>query len=178
VNTVPIELPLKPSEAAALADLIFQFTEGRPLNDETRNRLNGRLGALEQTSMIPFMGSLQKDPIHASAYYIAVDAMSESGVNPLLLRMALASSPASALFPDPILIGRMRPGGGREIVVNAIPFAASDRQNIRTFASRIDRSFYPRPQGAQSAISVAIPVLKQQSQRRSMRSAPSPGSTG
>ena len=178
MNSVPIELPLKPSEAAALADLIFQFTEGRPLNDETRNRLNGRLGALEQTSMIPFMGSLQKDPIHASAYYIAVDAVSESGVNPLLLRMALASSPASALFPDPILIGRMRPGGGREIVVNAIPFAASDRQNIRTFADRIDRSFYPRPQGAQSAISVAVQRPETAIPRPLTRSAPYRGSTG
>jgi hypothetical protein len=156
VNSVPIDLPLKPSEAAALADLIFQYAESRPLTDEIRNRLNGRLNALELTGMVPFMGSLQKDPIHTSAYYIAVDATSERGTESMLLRMALASSPASALFPDPILIGRMRPGGGREIVVNAIPFGATDYQNIRTFADRIDRSFYPRPQGAQSAISVAI----------------------
>jgi hypothetical protein len=156
VSTIPIELPLKPSEAAALADLIFQYAEGRPLTDEIRNSLNGRLGALELSSMVPFMGSLQKDPIHSSAYYIAVDANPEPGAASLLLRMALASSPASAHFPDSILIGRMRPGGGREIVVNAIPFAATDQQNIRTFAESIDRSFYPRPQGSQSAISVAI----------------------
>jgi hypothetical protein len=156
VKSVPIDLPVKPNEAAALADLIFQYAEGRLLTDEIRNRLNGRLNALELTGMVPFMGSLQKDPIHTSAYYIAVDATSERGTESMLLRMALASSPASALFPDPILIGRMRPGGGREIVVNAIPFAATDYQNIRTFADRIDRSFYPRPQGTQSAISVAI----------------------
>ena len=153
---VSIELPLKPSEAAALADLIFQFVEGRPLNDELRNRLAGRVTALELTSMSPYMGSLQKDPIHFSAYYIAVDAIGDAGTTPLLLRMALASSPVSALFPDPLLIGRMRPGGGREIIVNAIPFASTDHQNIRTFADRIDRSFLPRPQGPQSSITVAI----------------------
>ena len=156
MNSVPIELPLKPSEAAALADLIFQYAEGRPLTDDIRNRLNGRLGSLELTGMVPFLGSLQKDPVHSSAYYIAVDTNSGPGADSLLLRMALASSPASAHFPDSILIGRMRPGGGREIVVNAIPFAVTDRENIRTFAGQIDRSFYPRPQGAQSAISVSI----------------------
>ncbi|MEO8126097.1 MAG: hypothetical protein ABJF23_21970 [Bryobacteraceae bacterium] len=156
MSSVPIELPLKPSEAAALADLIFQQTDGRPLTEEIRNRMHGRLGSLELTSMVPFIGSLQKDPVHSSAYYVAVDA--DSGPEPvsLLLRMALASSPASAHFPDSILIGRMRPGGGREIVVNAIPFAVTDRENIRTFAGRIDRSFYPRPQGAQSAISLVV----------------------
>src|SRR4029077_16249697 len=120
------------------------------------NRLNGRLGSLELTSMTPFVGSLQKDPVHSSAYYIAVDAKSGTGSDSLLLRMALASSPASAHFPDSVLIGRMRPGGGREIVVNAIPFGVNDRESIRTFAARIDRSFHPRPQGAQSAISVSI----------------------
>jgi hypothetical protein len=156
VSTVPIELPVKPREAAALADLIFQVTEGHRLGDEVRNRINGRLGSLELTGMVPFIGSLQKDPVHSSAYYVAVDANAGPRPTSLLLRMALASSPASAHFPDPILIGRMRPGGGREIVVNAIPFAVTDRENIRTFASRIDRSFYPRPQGPQSAIAVSI----------------------
>jgi len=156
VSSVPIELPLKPSEAAALADLIFQHAEGRPLTDDVRNRMSGRLSSLELTSMVPYIGSLQKDPVHSSAYYIAVDADSGPAPDSLLLRMALASSPASAHFPDSILIGRMRPGGGREIVVNAIPFAVTDRENIRTFTGRIDRSFYPRPQGAQSAVSLVI----------------------
>jgi len=156
VSSVPIELPLKPSEAAALADLIFQHAEGHPLTDDVRNRIGGRLSSLELTSMVPYIGSLQKDPVHSSAYYIAVDADCRPGSDSLLLRMALASSPASAHFPDSILIGRMRPGGGREIVVNAIPFAVTDRENIRTFAGRIDRSFYPRPQGAQSSVSLII----------------------
>jgi hypothetical protein len=154
LNTVPIELPVKPSEAAALADLIFQYVENRPLNDEARNRLNGRLPSLELSSIVPYIGSLQKDPIHASSYYIAVDASSLEGSKPLLLHMTLASSPASSQFSEPLLIGRMRPGGGREIVVNAIPFASTDRDNLHTFTEHIDRAFLPRPQGSQPAITV------------------------
>ena len=102
MSSVPIELPLKPSEAAALADLIFQHAEGHPLTDDVRNRIGGRLSSLELTSMVPYIGSLQKDPVHSSAYYIAVDADSRPGSDSLLLRMALASSPASAHFPDSI----------------------------------------------------------------------------
>jgi hypothetical protein len=154
VNTVPIELPVKPSEAAALADLIFQYVEKHPLNDEARNRLNGRLPSLELSSIVPYIGSLQKDPIHASSYYIAVDASSLDGSKPLLLHMTLASSPASSQFSEPLLIGRMRPGGGREIVVNAIPFSSTDSKNLHTFSEYIDRAFLPRPQGSQPAITV------------------------
>jgi hypothetical protein len=156
VSTIPIELPVKPSEAAALADLIFGHAEGRPITDEVRNRLAGRLATLGLTSLIPHMGSLQKDPVHSSAYYLAIDAIGGGSANSLLLRMALASSPASALFPDSILIGRMRPAGGREIVVNAIAFGLGDVQNIRRYAEHIDRSFFPRPQGSQSAIAIRV----------------------
>jgi hypothetical protein len=154
VNTVPIELPVKPSDAAALANLIFQYVEKHALNDEARNRLNGRVPSLELSSIVPYIGSLQKDPIHASSYYIAVDASSLLGPRPLLLHMTLASSPASSQFSEPLLIGRMRPGGGREIVVNAIPFSFADRDNLRAFTEHIDRAFLPRPQGSQPAIAV------------------------
>ncbi len=147
-----MELPLKASEAAALADLIFQSVEGRPLSDDVRNRLAGRLAALQLASIRPYAGSLQQDPIHASTYYIAVDALGQPKPVQLLLHIALASSPASGLFPNPLLIGRMRPGGGREVVVNAIPFSSQDRANLRTFAEQVDRAFLPRPQGAQPAV--------------------------
>jgi hypothetical protein len=75
----------------------------------------------------------------------------------MLLRIALASSPASGLFPGAMLIGRMRPGGGREIVINAIPFNSSDHENVRTYVEQVDRAFLPRPQGPQSAIVVEGP---------------------
>jgi len=39
-------------------------------------------------------------------------------------------------------------------VINAIPFAASDRGNVRTFVEQVDAAFAPRPQGTASAIEV------------------------
>ena len=154
MSTVPIELPLKASEAAALADLIFQHLDARNLTDDIRNRLGARLPSLGLTNIQPFIGSLQKDPVHSSTYYIVVDAQSQQGPRPFLLHIALASSPASGLFPDAILIGRMRPGGGREIVVNAIPFGPNDHYNVRVFAEQIDRGFLPRPQAKQTLVVV------------------------
>jgi hypothetical protein len=53
-----------------------------------------------------------------------------------------------------MLIGRMRPGGGREIVINAVPFNFTDRESVRTFAEQVDPTFLPRSQGPQSAIVV------------------------
>ncbi|MFN7924069.1 MAG: hypothetical protein U0Q16_28460 [Bryobacteraceae bacterium] len=152
-------MPVKASEAAALADLIIQQLDGRAITDDQRNRLAARAAALELVSIRPFWGSLQQDPIHASTYYLAVDGtnpISEpSGPQPLLLRVALASAPASALFPKAILIGRMRPGGGREVVVNAIPFSPEDATAIATFATKVDTAFQPRAHGPQSAITIA-----------------------
>ncbi len=154
MTPVPLELPLKASEAAALADLIFQHTEGKPLNDEMRNRLAGRVTALGLTSLQVYVGSLQQDPIHQGAFYVAVDGLSSGKAQALLLHLSSASSPATALFPKALLIGRMRPGGGREVVVSAIPFSSSDYEHIKTFAEQVDRDFLPRPQGAHAAIAV------------------------
>ncbi len=149
-----MELPLKGSEAAAVADVLYQQADGRTLSDELRRGIAARLAALELTSMRVYSGSVQHDPIHASTFYLAIDALGPLRTQPLLLHISLASAPAGALFPGPVLIGRMRPAGGREVVVNAIPFASTDHQNIRTFVEQVDRSFLPRPQGAQPAIAV------------------------
>jgi len=154
LSTIPLELPLKANEAAAIADVIFQQVDGRALTDELRQRLGVRVAGMGIASLQCYWGSLQKDPVHSSTYYLAVDGLSSGSPQPLLLRMAPASAPASGLFPKAILIGRMRPGGGREIVVNAIPFSSTDSVAIRTFAEQVDRAFLPRSQGAQSAIAV------------------------
>ena len=154
MSAIPLELPLKASEAAALADLIFQHVEGRPLTEDLRARLASRAAPVELTSMTPLWGSLAKDPVHGSTYYLAVDAGPAGRPQPLLLRMALASAPASALFPNAMLIGRMRPAGAREVVVNAVPFSSNDSEPIRTFATQVDRGFLPRPQGTQPAVAV------------------------
>ncbi|MBI1897560.1 MAG: hypothetical protein HYS04_13695 [Acidobacteria bacterium] len=143
---------MKASEAAALADLIFQLAEGRKPGDELRSRIAARAAALDLSSIRPYFGSLQKDPVHGSTYFLAVDALAGVRAQPLLLHFTAASSPAASLFENPVLIGRMRPGGGREVVVNAIPFSSRDHTNIRIFAEQVDRAFLPRPQAAQPAI--------------------------
>jgi hypothetical protein len=150
MSMIPLVLPLKANEAAALADLVYQQLEGHPLTADLRNRFAGRLPQLGLETFTPFAGSLARDPIHPSTYYIAIDTSSA----PLLLRIALASSPGSGLFPGAMLIGRMRPGGGREIVINAVPFNFTDRENVRTFGEQVDRAFLPRSQGPQPAVIV------------------------
>jgi len=153
MQRVPLELPVKVSEAVALADLILQQGEGRALTNTVRGRFAAQSKALPRSSFTVFPGSLQKDPIHPSVYYIAVGKPSEAS-RTLLLRMALASSPSSGLFPNSLLIGRTRTSSGHEIVINAIPFAPSDRANVRTFVERVDTAFAPRPQGTSTAIEV------------------------
>ncbi|MCC6590936.1 MAG: hypothetical protein IT168_29875 [Bryobacterales bacterium] len=154
-SSIPFELPLKASESAALAEILFQQLEGRPINDEQRNRLAARAAALKLDSIRPYFGSLQQDPVHSSTYYLAAETVSRSGdESALLLRFAPASAPSSALFPNAMLIGRMRPGGGREVVVNAIPFSSTDADAIRTFVQQVDPAFLPRPQGTQPAVAV------------------------
>lgn len=153
MTMIPLVLPLKANEAAALADLVYQQLEGQALTTDMRNRFAGRLPQLAIETFTTYPGSLARDPIHPSTYYIAIDTQTA----PMLLRIALASSPASGLFPGAMLIGRMRPGGGREIVINAVPFSPADHENVRTFAEQVDRAFLPRPQGPQSAIVVEGP---------------------
>jgi hypothetical protein len=156
MSIIPLVLPLKANEAAALADLVYQQLEGQPLTADVRNRFAARLPQLALETFTPFPGSLARDPIHPSTYYIAIDTCATNSA-PMLLRIALASSPASGLFPAAMLIGRMRPGGGREIVINAVPFHFSDHETIRTFAEQVDHAFLPRSQGPQSAIVVETP---------------------
>jgi hypothetical protein len=142
---------LRPSEAGELADLIFQHAEKKALTDALRNQLGARAATLKLETITPHFGSLERDPVHRSVYYLAVDGQNRQ---PLLLHIALASSPASAIFPKALLIGRMRRVNGPEIVVNATPFGPTDRANVLKFATQINKDFLPRPQGAQSAIAV------------------------
>ncbi len=153
-SAIPFLLPLKANEAATLAETIFQHLDNKALDDEQRSRLASRSASLGLASIRPCWGSLQADPVHGSSYYLAIDATGPEGESALLLHMAPASAPSSALFPKPMLIGRMRPGGGREIVVNAMPFGPRDATNIETVANKIDRAFLPRPSGAAPSLCV------------------------
>ncbi len=144
---------VRASEAGAVAELLLQQVEGRVLTGDVRSRFAARVKSLHLSSFTVLAGSLQKDPIHPSVYYVAVGTPPEAG-STMLLRIALASSPSSGLFPNALLIGRMRTTSGDEIVINAIPFAPSDCVNVRTFVDRMDTAFAPRPQGTASAIEV------------------------
>src|SRR5437899_101257 len=150
VTTVPMDLPVKASEAASLAELIFAQAEGKPLSDDLRNRLAGCAVPLKLSSIKPYFGPLARDPVHPSSYYLAVDGRDSQ---PLLLHIALASAPTSGVFPRALLIGRMR-AAGREIVVNSTPFSSKDWETVGLFAQQVDRAFLPRPQGAGPAIAV------------------------
>ena len=155
LDPLQIELPVRANEAASLAEVVFQVTEGRRLTEDLRHRVAGRAEILGLETIVPHMGSLQVDPVHPNSFFVAIDAVREGVAKPYLLRLAGASAPSSGLFQKSILIGRMRPGGGREIVINAMPFAPGNREAIRTFAKEVDRMFLPRPSGA--AFAVASP---------------------
>jgi hypothetical protein len=157
VTPVPLELPLRPAEAADLANLIYDHAEGKPLSDDVRNRLAARAAVPKFQTLSPFLGSLERDPVHHSVYYLAVDGTAGAGCGPtvpLLLHIARAAAPTSSIYPKPLLIGRMHRPNGSEIVVNAIPFGPDDRRNVETFAARINSAFYPQPQGARTTITV------------------------
>src|SRR5258708_9008105 len=114
MQRVPLELPVKVSEAVALADLILQQVDGRALTNTVRGRFAAQSKALPRSSFTVFPGSLQKDPILPSVYYIAVGKPSEAS-RTLLLRVALASSPSSGLFPNLLLIGLPRTISGHQV---------------------------------------------------------------
>jgi hypothetical protein len=155
VTPVPLELPLRPRDAAELANLIFDHAEGKPLTEETRTRLAGRASVLKLDTIKPYFGSLERDPVHPSAYYLAVDGTATDGtVAGQLLYLALANAPTSSIYYKPLLIGRMRRLNGPECVINTTPFGAADRDNVEMFAARINTAFYPQPQGARTTITV------------------------
>jgi hypothetical protein len=153
LDPLQIELPVRANEAAALAEVIFQVTDGRRLTDDLRARAAGRAGLLGLETIVPHMGSLQADPVHPSSFFLAIDAVRGGIAKPYLLRLAGSSAPSSGLFQRSILIGRMRPGGGREIVINGVPFDSSNREAVRTFAKEVDRMLLPRPTGNAFAVS-------------------------
>ncbi len=147
MTSVPIDLPLRPSEAAALAALIYEQVGDRRLTDDIRSRLAGRATTQGFKTVKPYFGSLEVDPTHPATYYLAVDGLAGDQPASLLLHMTPASSPASGIFPNPLLIGRMRPSEGREIVMNAIDFGPGNEKAVSAYASQLSHSFMPRTHG-------------------------------
>ena len=145
------DLPVRTSEAADLANLLLEQAGDRPLTDDVRQRIAYRSKILQLSNMLPQFGSIERDPIHPAALYIAIDAIDRA---PMLLRIANFSTPSSGLFPKSILIGRVRGPKGSELVINAIPFGPSDHAAIKTFSTDINPAFQPRPAGNRSALIV------------------------
>jgi hypothetical protein len=137
-----------------LADLIFQQLEDRPLTEDLRNRLAGQARTLGLQSLRPWFGSIERDPVHSGAYYMAVDGLAGATAEPLLLHFSPAAAPVGALFPKPLLIGRMRPTGGRELLINATPFGPGDSEAVETFARRVNPALLPRPQGVRPSLRI------------------------
>jgi hypothetical protein len=140
-----LRVPVPAHEASALADLIFQFAEGRRVDEALRRMLASRAsqGALGRLRV--HWGSLVPDPVAKSTYYVAVDAPA-----PVLLHVAIATAPGTGLFPGASLVGFMRTPKGQEVVVNAIPFGAGDAERIRAYATKLDRAVLPGPQGVET----------------------------
>lgn len=152
MTPVLFDLPLNPTEAGVLAGLVVEQAQGKRLTEDLRGRLAGQAAILRFETITPWLGSLERDPVHPDAYYAAVDGAKGQ---PLLLHMAPASAPASGIYAKSLLIGRMRTPGGREIVVNAIPFGLADTANVRCYAEKVNRAFLPRPQGSRPSIAAA-----------------------
>lgn len=141
------DLPLRLSDAVALAEILLGQSAsalGKPLTDDIRARLASRASGLSFEAMVPLMASLERDPIHPSAWYVCVDGVQNQ---PLLLRMAPATTPSSGLFPRAILIGRTFVGA-QEVVFNVVPFGPADHDRILTFSADVNRAFQPKAFGS------------------------------
>lgn len=121
----PLLQPIKPSEAVAIADLIFRLVQGRGWSNDLRARFASSLPGLGLERLRPFPLSLAPDPEHANTFYIACSTEGRTegaeDASNWLLHLSLASAPATTLFRKPTLVARMRPAGEREVIVNAIP---------------------------------------------------------
>ncbi len=145
------DLPLRLGDAASLASILLDLpVTPKPVTDDLRNRAAARAASLNFDAMVPVYASLERDPVHPSAYYICVDGVDGQR---LLLRAAPATSPSSGLFPKAILIGRTFLGR-HEAVLNAIPFSPHDGERIRTFSEQVNRQFLPKPFGSRPVVVV------------------------
>jgi len=145
------DLPVRTAEAAELANLVLDIAGTKVLTDDVRQRLAARSKLLQLPNMLPYFGSLERDPVHPSAIYLAVDAIERQ---PVLLRIAPASTPSSGIFPKAILIGRVRGPKGAEVVINAIPFGHDDHDVVKQFAAEVNPAFGARPAGNRAALIV------------------------
>jgi len=109
--------PVRPNEAVALAELILSLTKGRSWSNDLRPKLASSLPTIKLESLTPFPYTFTTDPTHSSTFFLIVS----NAAGNWILHIAPASAATTPLFPNPILLARVRPAGEREIVINAIP---------------------------------------------------------
>ena len=142
----------KSDELVAFAELLLSLSEGGRVNDETRARLEAQLAGCRFSSLHPYARSLEKDPSAPANCYLAVDALEERGVQPLLLQLSSESAAPAARFRNPLQEDRLRLPSGREAGLKLYSFTSRDYVSIRTFAEEVAPTFLPRPQRALPAI--------------------------
>ena len=144
------DLPLRLGDTVTVAALLLDLPiQPKPVTNEQRTRVAARAAGATFAAMKPYFQTLERDPIHPSAYYLCVDGVDNQ---PLLLRVAPATTPSSGIFPKSILIGRSfvtPPAGSRaettEMVINAIPFGPGDEASIRAYGDKVNLSFRKLP---------------------------------
>lgn len=153
MTPVLFDLPLRLGDAASLAEILLNqpgSAQPKPLTDDFRSRVASRAGVIPFECMTPYYGSLERDPVHPSAFYLCVDGVDDQ---PMLLRIAPAKTPSSGIFPNAILIGRTFIGG-HEVVLNAVPFGPHDIERTLTFSEQVNAAFQPKPVGTRPVILV------------------------
>ncbi len=159
------------SDAAALSEVLLDVLKAnpKPVSDDERSRIASRCAPLKFEHLQPLYASIERDPIHPAACYICADGVDSQ---PVLLRVAPATSPSSGLFPKSILIGRTHLRQF-EVVVNAIPFGPDDSDRVEVFAQQVNKAFRPRAAGSKpvtvvrtSAPIAALPLVFEAARRR------------
>ncbi len=149
MKPIPINLPVRLSEAAALVDLIVECQAEAPDSGRARARLAERLGPLGLAGLSVMPGSLESIPGQPGSFMIAADGLADPAHPAHLL---LVAGPVTGFegtgFDGAHELGRIRPRGGRELAIHAVPFAPTDRENVTAFVHRSGGAFAPRPQRA------------------------------
>jgi hypothetical protein len=129
--------PVNPSEAVAIADLLFRLLQGKPWSPDLRGKLESSLPTLKLEKLKTLAHTLAPDPGHSATFYLVI----ETGEAHWLLHIAPASAATAPLFPNPILLARVRPSGEREIIINAIPLAP----NMQSVVMGLHPHLHARP---------------------------------
>ncbi len=144
MNPIPINLPVRLSEAAAVGEMIAVELERRPLDDEARRVLAAQAGAMEFASLRPWFASLEADRGDGSMYLAADGVLCQDCPAGILLRFAQAATTVPDEFEGVQPVGRVRAAGGRcEMAIHALPFSPHAGVNIRKFNERVGGIFSP-----------------------------------